>query len=105
MWFEWEGQVFHLSTTRGRAKYPNLYRDGRIAVLVDDSEGLGQRYVAVYGQAELDDRPEAILQVIRRIRRQYRGVAVAAATTDKELRRDCWALVTMRPQRVLTWVG
>lgn len=101
VWYEWDGQVFRFSITKDRAKYPNLRRDARLALCVDEDMVSPRRYVAVYGQAELDDRPEAILEPIRRIRRKYRGEEAAAATTLEELRRDRRVLVTVRPQRAV----
>ncbi|MFQ5879531.1 MAG: PPOX class F420-dependent oxidoreductase [Dehalococcoidia bacterium] len=103
VWFEWDGEVFRFSITKDRAKYPNLRRDPRLALCIDEDQGPPRRYVTVYGRAELDDRPEAILEPMRRIRRQYRGEAAAAATTLAELERDRRVLVTVRPQRMVSW--
>src|SRR3990172_1690284 len=67
VWFEWDGRVFRFSITKDRAKYPNLRRDARIALCIDEDQASPRRYAAAYGRAELDDRPEAILEPIRSI--------------------------------------
>lgn len=101
VWFEWDGQVFRFSITKDRAKYPNLRRDGRLALCIDEDQASPRRYVTAYGRAELEDRPEAVLEPMRRIRRKYRGEEAAAATTLEELRRDRRVLVTLRPEKMV----
>ncbi|HZP27216.1 MAG TPA: PPOX class F420-dependent oxidoreductase [Dehalococcoidia bacterium] len=97
--FLWDGEALRFSTTKTRAKYYNLLRDPRITIIVDDHETT--RYVTLYGSAEIDDRPEQIIDTIREIRRKYRGQAGADSVTVEELQRDTRVLVTVRPERIV----
>src|SRR5215510_10403799 len=51
MWFNWTGEVFHISTTRTRFKYAHLRRDPRITLCIDDATGF--KTVIVEGRAEI----------------------------------------------------
>ena len=101
VYFEWDGQVFRFPITKDRAKYPNLRRDARIALCIAEDQAPPRRYVTVYRRAELDDRLEAILDPIRRVRRKYRGEESAAAITLEQLRQERRVLVTVRPEKIV----
>src|SRR5216684_2924533 len=51
MWFNWTGEVFHISTTRTRFKYAHLSRDPRVTLCIDDATGF--KTVIVEGRAEI----------------------------------------------------
>lgn len=72
-WFNWDGEHFYVSTTRGRAKYPLFKRDPRATLMIDDQEG--HRYVAVPGTVEVREDLERLLPTFRAIREKY-GVDV-----------------------------
>src|SRR5271169_3706116 len=38
-WFYWDGDLFYVSTTRGRVKYAIFRRDPRAQLLIDDPTG------------------------------------------------------------------
>lgn len=98
IWFDWDGTALRFSTPRTTAKYRNLRRDNRITVCIDDP-GPPRRYVTIYGRADLDDRPEAIVEAIRRIRSKY---GYERGTTVEDVRREQRVLVTVRPEKVVT---
>lgn len=50
-WFHWDGELFYVSTTRTRAKYPIFRRDPRVSLAIDDSTG--HRCVLVTGRVEI----------------------------------------------------
>ena len=51
VWYYWDGTAFYFSTTKDRAKYPNLKRDPNISLIVDDVAA--HKYVVAYGRAEV----------------------------------------------------
>jgi PPOX class probable F420-dependent enzyme len=51
VWYAWDGTSFYFTTTKDRAKYPNLKRDSSISLIVDDLAT--HKYVTVYGRAEI----------------------------------------------------
>ena len=95
--FTWDGEVLRFSTTKGRAKYFNLRRDARVTVLIDSPQG----YAVLYGQAEMDDNPQSILERIRAIRRKNQGDEKADALTWEELALEQRVLITVRPERII----
>ncbi|HEV2662879.1 MAG TPA: PPOX class F420-dependent oxidoreductase [Ktedonobacteraceae bacterium] len=50
VWYYWDGAAFYFSTTKDRAKYPNLKRDPNISLIIDDVAS--RKYVVAYGRAE-----------------------------------------------------
>lgn len=60
--YVYDGEHLLISITKDRAKYPNVRRQPRVAVLVPD----GRRQVIVYGRAEILEgkpRDEAIMKI------------------------------------------
>jgi PPOX class probable F420-dependent enzyme len=72
-WFWWDGQRFHVSTTRDRVKYAIFRRDPRAQLLIDDP--LGFRAVLVPATVEIREDIAAELPRFRAIREKY-GLAV-----------------------------
>jgi len=72
-WFWWDGQRFHVSTTRDRVKYAIFRRDPRAQLLIDDPVGF--RAVLVPATAEIREDIAAELPRFRAIREKY-GLAV-----------------------------
>jgi PPOX class probable F420-dependent enzyme len=98
MWFHWDGEAFYFSTTRSRAKYPNLRRHPQVSVIVD--EQATHRYVAAYGHAEIVevDR-ERIIQLTRPIMRKYMSDEGERMVEGMEADR---VVVIVRPERIVT---
>jgi PPOX class probable F420-dependent enzyme len=73
MWYQILGDVVMLNTVRGLVKERNLRRDPRMSVCVEDR----QRYVTLYGTAEIiEDRAEQEREV-NHMAIRYRGAAGA----------------------------
>ena len=66
VWFAWDGKFFYFSTTKDRAKYPNIKRDPSISLIVDDAAA--HKYVAAYGKTEIieHDFAELVRMVIKK---------------------------------------
>jgi PPOX class probable F420-dependent enzyme len=97
VWFYWDGERFYFSTTRDRAKYPNLKRDPSIALIVDDQES--HKYIAAYGKAEIIE--ENVAEATRPIVSRYlSGDALArfeAGVMDANR-----VVVALRPEKIVT---
>jgi PPOX class probable F420-dependent enzyme len=74
-WFYWDGERFHVSTTRGRAKYAIFRRDPRAQLAVDDPAGL--RAVLIPATVEIREDTAAELPHYRAIREKYRMNALS----------------------------
>jgi PPOX class probable F420-dependent enzyme len=99
-WFNWDGQRFYVSTTRGRVKYSIFRRDPRAQLLVDDSVGF--RAVLVPATVEIREDIAAELPRFRAIREKH-GVAVP--DDDEHLRAlmaEGRVLLAITPDRPLS---
>jgi len=70
VWYEWDGARLFFSTTKGRRKYRNLARDGRVAVSICDLDD-PYRQIELRGTVRLLEDPDATL--IERLSQRYTG--------------------------------
>jgi PPOX class probable F420-dependent enzyme len=80
-WFNWDGQRFYVSTTRGRVKYTIFRRDPRAQLLIDDPTGF--RAVVIPATVEIREDLDRELPRFRAIREKH-GMAVPG--DDEHLR-------------------
>ncbi|HMA35744.1 MAG TPA: PPOX class F420-dependent oxidoreductase [Chloroflexia bacterium] len=97
VWFYWDGECFYFSTTRDRAKYPNLKRDPAIALIVDDPAT--HKYVAAYGQAELIE--DNVLELTRPILARYMA-GERLAQFEASVMNSNRIIVALRPEQIVT---
>jgi PPOX class probable F420-dependent enzyme len=103
-WFQWDGELFYVSTTRTRAKYAIFRRDPRASLAVDDPVRF--RCVLVPGQVEIRENVADELGHFRAIREKH-GVPVPS---DEEqltaLLAEQRVLLAIRPDGpVSTWTA
>ena len=96
-WFLWDGERFYISTTKTRRKYPNLRRDPRVQLVIDDSTGF--RSVLLDGTAELWEDHQRGLPYFRRLTERYRGQAPDDAAILERLAREQRVLVVITPEK------
>jgi PPOX class probable F420-dependent enzyme len=98
LWFYWDGQAFYFSTTRSRAKYPNLKRNSEVSVIVDDLAA--HHYLTAYGRAEIveGDR-QRIVELTRPIMTKYMPDKAERAVENLEADR---VIIVLRPARIVT---
>ena len=96
-WFHWDGSRFYISTTRTRQKYPNLRRDPRVQLVLDDSTGF--RTVLIDGTAEIWEDHERGLPYFQRITEKHTGRVPDEAATRERLAREQRVLVVITPER------
>lgn len=97
-WYRWDGEAFWISSNRDRAKYKNLRRDPRVALLVDDPPA--EASVAAYGRAEFaafDDAAHGGALAI--VRRYVEDPERYLAEREGEPR----VLIRVRPERLVSW--
>lgn len=71
-WFYWDGSRFFVSTTRTRKKYPNVRRDPRVQIAINDSTSL--RAVLVDGHAEILEDVDEQLPYMMEIAKKYERI-------------------------------
>lgn len=100
LWFYWDGEVFYLSTTRDRAKYPNIKRNPAVSLIVNDQAA--HTYVAAYGQAEIiegnkDEVMALTLPIIAKYAPPGNVERMAAALLQQER-----VVIVLHPRRIVT---
>lgn len=98
VWYLYEGGLFLVNTSRGRAKLRNMEADPRVALAVLDRRD-PYRYVQVLGRVERFDA-ESGPRDIDRLSRRYTGRPWAYAPGDGPEKR---VSVYIRPERVLSY--
>lgn len=106
VWFAFADDAFRLSITRTRVKFRLLEREPEVSLVVDDSTGY--RTVIAEGAASITDGDAELLALSRTLQAKY-GAGALSTETDEELlarlRREQRVVVTLRPERVLAWMG
>ena len=97
VWFYWDGERFFFSTTKDRAKYPNLKRDPAIALIVDDQAS--RKYVAAYGTAEIIE--ENLAELTHPILARYLS-GEALAQFESRVMQAPRVVVALRPDRIVS---
>lgn len=100
LWFHWDGEAFYLSTTRDRAKYPNIKRNPAVSLIVNDQAA--HTYVAAYGRAEIvegnrDEIKELTLPIIAK----YAPPGNAGRMAESLMEQDR-VVIVLRPKRIVT---
>ena len=67
MWFDWNGAVFYISTTKIRFKYRHILRDPRVTLCIDETETL--KTLLVEGRATIQE--DDIWGITQRIVEKY----------------------------------
>ncbi|HLH62008.1 MAG TPA: PPOX class F420-dependent oxidoreductase [Ktedonobacteraceae bacterium] len=98
VWYAWDGTSFYFSTTKDRAKYPNIRRDPNISLVVDDFDM--HKYVVAYGRAEIieHDFADLVRPVIKKYVPADRVEQAVKAVVDNPKR----VLVVLRPDKIVT---
>jgi PPOX class probable F420-dependent enzyme len=98
VWYYWDGTSFYFSTTKDRAKYPNLKRDPNISLIVDDVAS--HKYMAAYGQAEVIEQNYGDL--LRPLLAKYMPASNVEQALAGILADPARVLVVVRPVKVIT---
>lgn len=98
VWFYWDGSAFYFSTTKDRAKYPNLKRDPSVSLIIDDLES--HKYVVAYGKAEIieHDFANLVRPVIQKYAPPERAEQMVQMTVNDPQR----VIVIVHPDKILT---
>lgn len=100
-----DGSVTFRSFTKSQ-RIVNLKRDPRITVLVEAGESYDQlRGVMIQGTAELDDDPYRVMETYLGVTRRMQGSDVTPEAVEMLFGRfrDKNTVVTVRPERVISW--
>jgi PPOX class probable F420-dependent enzyme len=98
VWYAWDGTSFYFSTTKDRAKYPNIKRNSSISLIVDDLAS--HKYVVAYGRAEIIEQnfADLVRPVIKKYVPAYQVEQAVTGVTNDPSR----VLVVLHPEKIVT---
>lgn len=99
IWFEWDGGVARMFTSRTSRKARRLAEEPRVALSVEEPVGVRERWVTIEGTCAISD--EGTVALIERLARRYYEPAKAEETI-REWTADpsVWVTLTITPTRV-----
>jgi PPOX class probable F420-dependent enzyme len=80
VWFEWDGSVARVFTSRNSPKMRRLAADPRVALSVEEPVGVHERWVTIEGVVSVSD--EGVAGLIERLANRYYTPEKAAEVVD-----------------------
>ncbi len=96
-WFFWDGNRFYISTTKTRQKYPNLKRDPRVQLALDEPSGF--RTVLIDGTCEIWEDLDRGLPYFTQITEKHTGRTPNDAALRERLVREQRVLLVITPDK------
>lgn len=99
IWFEWDGTVARIFTSRTSRKARRLAEEARVALSVEEPVGMHERWVTIEGTCAISD--EGTVALIERLARRYYAPkqadeAIASWTANP----GQWVTLTITPTKV-----
>lgn len=99
IWFEWDGQVARMFTSRTSRKAGRIAADPRVALSVEEPVGVAERWVTIEGECTISD--EGAVELIERLARRYYAAAKAEETIRSwTARPEMWVTLTVQASRI-----
>lgn len=99
VWFEWDGEVARVFTSRTSPKARRIAADPRVALSVEEPVGVPERWVTIEGTCAITDEDTGAL--IGRLTPRYYGAEKAEATLRAWLSEPgIWVTLTITPSRI-----
>lgn len=99
VWFEWDGSVARVFTSRNSPKMKRLTSDPRVALGVEEAVGVPERWVTIEGKVAIST--DGVTELIERLARRYYAPdraeeAIGSWTKNPEM----WVVLTVTPERI-----
>ncbi|MGE0601047.1 MAG: pyridoxamine 5'-phosphate oxidase family protein [Dehalococcoidia bacterium] len=99
IWFEWDGQVARMFTSRTSRKAKRIATDPRVALTVEEPVGVPERWATIEGACVISD--EGTVPLIERLARRYYEPAKAEETIKSWTANPAiWVTLTITPAKV-----
>lgn len=99
IWFEWDGTVARIFTSRTSRKARRLSEEPRVALSVEEPVGVHERWVTIEGTCTISD--EGTVGLIERLTRRYYEPAKAEETIKSwTAQPGAWVTLTVTPTRI-----
>ena len=99
VWFEWDGEVARVFTSKGAAKVRRIAGDHRVALAVHEPAGKKEAWVTIEGIAALEEG-DAMPLIRRLTARYYDAERARVALKDWEASAASWAVLRITPARI-----
>ena len=99
IWFEWDGKVARMFTSRTSRKARRIAEEPRVALSVEEPLGIAERWVTIEGTCAISD--EGTVALIERLARRYYEPAKAEeAIKSWTANPGMWVTLTVTPTKV-----
>ncbi|MBE0611904.1 MAG: TIGR03618 family F420-dependent PPOX class oxidoreductase [Dehalococcoidia bacterium] len=99
VWFEWDGEVARVFTSRTSPKARRIAADPRVALTVEEPVGVHECWVTIEGTAAVSDA--GTVELLKRLaRRYYQPVQAEQAITSWTAKPEMWVTLTITPSRI-----
>jgi PPOX class probable F420-dependent enzyme len=99
VWFEWDGKVARVFTSRTSPKARRIAADPRVALTVEEPVGVHERWVTIEGTAAIGEAGTVEL-LARLARRYYQSVQAEQAIASWTVKPEMWVTLTITPTRI-----
>jgi PPOX class probable F420-dependent enzyme len=98
VWYEWDGEVARVFTSRKSPKARRIQRDPRVVLTVEEPVGVRENWLSIEGDAQFVD--EGTLALARRLaERYYTPERFAETWPGWEAMGDEWVTLVITPRR------
>lgn len=99
IWFEWDGTVARIFTSRTSRKARRLAEEPRVALSVEEPVGVHERWVTIEGNCTISD--EGTVSLIERLaRRYYEPKQAEEAIRNWTAKPEQWVTLTIMPLEI-----
>lgn len=99
VWFEWDGEVARVFTSRTSPKARRIAVDPRVALTVEEPVGVHERWVTIEGTAAISETGTVDL-LTRLAGRYYDPVQAEQAIVSWTAKPEMWVTLTVTPSRI-----
>ena len=101
VWFEWDGEVARVFTSKGSPKVKRIEADPRVALSVEEPVGASEAWVTIEGDCTITT--DGTRDLIARLARRYYEPGQAEQSITEWLARDIWVTLEIRPNRIKSY--
>ena len=99
VWFDWEGGVARVFTSKTSPKIRRIATDNRVALSVEEGVGAKERWVSIEGSASVEESGGLAL-ARKLIDRYYSPERIAETWPSWEKMGDEWVVIAITPRRI-----
>lgn len=99
IWFEWDGTVARLFTSRTSRKARRIAEEPRVALSVEEPVGVHERWVTIEGTCAISDG-DVVPLIERLANRYYEPARATEAIASWTSRPEMWVMLTITATKI-----